>query len=119
MITALCNIYIGSEEKQALFKETFPLVYKISDNWLIYIRGKFSKQVISFIKKEFKDYASNVTFFNNLDDSNWAKSTTEMLKKSQYDYIYIFLEDHFLLKPINHFQKVVLSMQKILLFLII
>ena len=35
-----------------------------------------------------------------------------MLQDSRHEYIYVFLEDHFLLKPITHFQKVVKDMKK-------
>ena len=106
MITAICNIYINSKEKEDIFKETFPQVYKISNNWLIYIRGSRSQEIITFIKS-FKTSKQNCIFFKNLYDNDWAKSTMEMLKKSKYKYVYTFLEDHFLQKPIRHFQNVI------------
>lgn len=112
MVTALCNVYINSEGKFALFKDNFSKVYPISDNWLVYIRGKYRKQVVVYIKKEFKDYKNNVIFFNNLFDGNWAKSTSEMIKKSRYDYIYVFLEDHFLQTPLKHFKDVLNNMKE-------
>ncbi|MBA4317330.1 MAG: hypothetical protein C0412_02915 [Flavobacterium sp.] len=109
MVSAICNIYINSQEKFELFKETFPLVYSISDNWLVYIRGKFRKNVIAFIKSQ-KNAKQNCVFFNNLFKDDWAKSTRQMLEKSRYDTIYVFLEDHFLLKPISHFKSVIYDM---------
>lgn len=112
MITALCNIFINSEDKLNLFKETFPLVYKISDNWLVYIRGKYRKKVIAFIKRECPDYQKNIIFFNNLFENNWAMSSAKMIEKSKYDYIYVFLEDHFLMRPLKHFGQVLHSMKK-------
>lgn len=112
MVTALCNVFINSPEKLDLFKDSFSLVYKISDNWLIYIRGGYRKQVVAYIKKEFADYKKNVIFFDNLFENNWAKSTSQILEKSKYDYIYVFLEDHFLLRSIKHFKQVINSMEK-------
>lgn len=109
MITAICNIFINSEIKLNLFKETFPLVYPVSDNWLINIRGKFKNEIINFIKNQ-KKSKENCIFFENLYDNNWAKSTKEMLKQSKYKYVYIFLEDHFLLKKIHHFKNVIRDM---------
>ena len=109
MISAICNIYINSQEKFELFKETFPLTYSISDNWLIYIRGKYSKNVVAFIRYN-KNAKQNCMFFNNLYDNDWAKSTRKMLGKAKYEYVYIFLEDHFLLKPISHFKSVIRDM---------
>lgn len=110
MVTALCNIFINSEEKFKLFKDTFPLVYDISDNWLIYIRGKYRKSVITFIKG-FNNARYNCIIFRNLYEDNWARSTKKMLSRSKHDYIYIFLEDHFLMKPIGHFKKVIIDMK--------
>ena len=112
MVTAICNIYINSEAKLGLFKETFPFVYPISDNWLVYIRGKFKQEAIEHIRSSFNDVEDRCIFFESLYDDDWAKSTTRMLEKSKYDYIYVFLEDHFLLKPIDHFKKVIRDMIK-------
>ncbi len=110
MITGLCNIYINTNSKCSLFKETFPLVYEASDNWLINIRGKFQKEIIDYIKHNFLDCEEKCIFFSSLDESNWSKSTYTMLKQSRYDYVYVFLEDHFLLKPIEHFKNVIKDM---------
>jgi len=110
MVTAICNVFINSDLKLKLFKETFPLVYAISDNWLINIRGKFHKDVVKYIKETFEDHERHCIFFSGLDDGNWAKSTCKMLENSKYDYIYVFLEDHFLLKPLDHFRNVIRDM---------
>ena len=110
MVTAICNIFINSEFKLKLFKETFPRVYGISDNWLIYIRGKHSQDVVRYIQNTFPDHERNCRFFSNLHDDNWAKSTAEMLKQSKYEYVYTFLEDHFLMKPLEHFKDVIRDM---------
>ncbi len=112
MVTAVCNIYINSEFKLGLFKETFSRVYAVSDNWLVNIRGKYREDVVTYIKENFSDSTGNCTFFFNLYDDNWAKSTYEMLQKSKYEHIYIFLEDHFLLKSLDDFRNVVSDMSK-------
>lgn len=110
MVTAVCNIYINSEEKFGLFKETFPLVYLISDNWLIYIRGKFKNEVVEYIETNFSGISNNCVFFDNLYINDWARSTRMMLKSSKYQYVYVFLEDHFLQTSINHFRSVLAEM---------
>lgn len=109
MVTAVCNVYINSDHKFEKFRETFPSVYDVSDNWLIYIRGKFSPEVNQFIKK-LHDHEKRCTFFIGLYDNDWAKSTRHMLQQSRYDYVYIFLEDHFLLPPLTHFKSVLTDM---------
>ena len=112
MVTAVCNVFINSEFKLGLFKETFPRVYAISDNWLINIRGKYREDVTAYIKENFSDSAENCKFFFNLYDDDWAKSTHEMLQKSKYEHIYIFLEDHFLLKSLEDFRNIASDMSK-------
>jgi hypothetical protein len=110
MITGVCNIYINSGFKLCLFKETFPLVYPVTDNWLIYIRGKYSNEAIAYIKGSLENTETNCVFFNALDDGDWAGSTGRMMGFAKYDYVYVFLEDHFLLKPLEHFKDVIRDM---------
>jgi hypothetical protein len=112
VITAICNIYINSEKKLELFKETFPSVYPVSDNWLLNIRGKNRNEAIDFISTSFSDAEANCIFYTNLDRNNWARATSTMLQDSRYEYIYVFLEDHFLLKPLTHFQNVIEDMKE-------
>lgn len=110
MVTALCNVFINSEHKLAKFKETYPLVYEISDNWLVNIRGRFRKDVEEYIKETFASTEKNVRFFSGLPDQDWAESTREIIKHAKYPYIYIYLEDHFLLKPLDQFREVIKEM---------
>src|SRR3989344_5976526 len=106
MITVFCNVYINSLEKLSLFKDTFKNVFPISDNWLINIRGKYKDQVIKQIKK-IPGNNRQCTFFQNLNDDDWAESAREMIKDAKYDHIYIYLEDHFLQQPLSHFRNVI------------
>lgn len=112
MVTVICNVFINSNEKFDLFKQTFPRVYDISDNWLINIRGKYRDDILKYIKTDYVNVEKNCIFFSGLDSRDWAKSTQKMLEKSKYDYVYVFLEDHFLLKPLDYFRKVILDMRK-------
>ncbi|MDA1169094.1 MAG: hypothetical protein O3A36_02040 [bacterium] len=113
MVTAICNVFIDSEFKLELFKETFQRVYGVSDNWLVYIRGKYSEDVVKYIQEAFPDYEKNCIFFSGLYSNNWVRSTTEMLKSSRYEYVYTFLEDHILMKPLGHFKNVIQEMSKL------
>lgn len=110
MLTAVCNVFINSDLKFELFKQTFPRVYGISDNWLVNIRGKHREAVLEYIRENFDDSTKNCIFFSSLYDDNWAKSTEKMLEYSKYGCVYIFLEDHFLLKPLDHFKDVIQDM---------
>lgn len=111
MITGICNIYLDSQKKLELFKETFPRVYSVSDNWLVNIRGKNRKEATEFIIESFADADTNCIFYTNLDEHNWASATSTMLLGSRQEFIYVYLEDHFLLKPITHFQNVIQNMK--------
>jgi hypothetical protein len=105
MITALCNVYINSPLKLKLFKDTFPSVYEVSDNWLIYFRGRFRKDAEIFVKN--LDTQSHTVIFEDLNDGSWASSVKEMLKYSRYNYIYIYIEDHFLVESLDIFKEVI------------
>ncbi len=110
MITALCNVFIHSKSKLELFKETFSRVYGISDNWLINIRGKYRGDVLKYIQETFDNVERNCIFFSGLNENDWAKSTRKMFENSKYEYVYVFLEDHFLLKSLDHFRDVIQDM---------
>ena len=105
MITALCNIYINSELKLELFKDTFPSVYGVSDNWLMYFRGKYKKEAEIFVKN--LDINKHVIIFEKLNDESWGLSVKEMLKYSKYNHIYIYIEDHFLVESLELFKEVI------------
>lgn len=105
MVTALCNVYINSDLKLRLFKETFPSVYRVSDNWLIYFRGKYKKEAELFVKQ--LDTSNYVIIFEKLNDRSWGLSVNEMLKYSKYNYIYIYIEDHFLVESLVFFKEVI------------
>jgi len=113
MLTALCNIYLNSSGALEKFQESFPLVYEISDNWLINIRGKEHDAAIAFIKKTFPNSEATCTIFSGLDDTQWAASTTLMLKSARYEYLYVYLEDHFLMKPLSQMREVIKEMMKL------
>lgn len=108
-ITALCNIYINSESKLHYFQQTFPQVYEISDDWLVYIRGKYRDEVTAFIKK-LPNSSSHCTFYSGLDDRQWAKSTQKILKDARYEHVYIYSEDHFLMRSLSQFKAVIKDM---------
>lgn len=110
MVTAVCNIFVNSDFKFELFKQTFPRVFDVSDNWLINIRGKYREDVLKYIRENFDASGKHCVFFSGLDSDDWAKSTRKMLEGSKYDYVYVFLEDHFLLKPIDRFKEVIRDM---------
>ena len=94
MWTVLCNIYIDTEEKYILFKKNFTDLYLISNNWLVYIRGSYQIELYSFIRK--MDENKNVKLFYGLNNNSWGTSTKEIIKYSKYEYLFIFIEDHFL-----------------------
>jgi hypothetical protein len=112
MITGICNIYLDSQKKLELFKETFPRVYSVSDNWLVNIRGKNRKEATEFIIESFADADTNCIFYTNLDEYNWASATSTMLLDSRQEFIYVYLEDHLLLKPLEHFKQVIQDMKE-------
>jgi hypothetical protein len=62
------------------------------------------------MKETYKNKPENITFFENLYDENWFKSTKEMLKKANYDYIYLYWEDHFLVNTVEYFKDVINDM---------
>jgi len=111
MVTALCNIFLNSEEKFKVFKETFPLVFPVSDNWLVYIRGKFREQAINFVKTIAGNSTDHCIFFTNLDDKYWAKNTLKMLEQAKYSTLFIYIEDHLLINSVEYLKNSIADMQ--------
>lgn len=105
-VSGLCNVFINSEEKHRIFKESFPRIYPVSDNWVVYIRGQFGSDIVKFIKT-LPHADTHCTFFYDLDTTSWVNSTSEMIKVVRYTMIYFFLEDHFLLKSLDHLRAVI------------
>jgi hypothetical protein len=112
MLTAICNIYLNSEIKYKLFAETFLRVYPVSDNWLIYIRGKFKDQAYKYIQDTCPLANKNCTFFYDLIDNHWPKSVLIMLEKARYKTVYVYLEDHFLMRTVADFHDVIRDMER-------
>lgn len=112
MITGICNIYINTQIKLDIFQESFPEVFSLSDNWLIYIRWKFRSEAISFINEKFKNTPDNFEIFQNLYDSDWIKSTSKMLEKANHSYVFLYWEDHFLVNRVEKIKSIVEEMEK-------
>lgn len=111
MTTALCNIFLNSEEKLNVFKETFPCVFLVSDNWLIYIRGKFREQATDFVKTIAGNNIDHCIFFNGLDNTNWGKNTLKMLEQAKYPTLFIYIEDHLLINSLEYFKNSIADME--------
>ena len=107
MITALCNVFIDSPDKLNLFKESLLRVGKASDEWLVYVRGRYSVEAVKYARDVIKKNNGVIIVFNNLSEDHWAKSSLKMLEKASHEYVYVFLEDHLLLRSVNKFKGVV------------
>ena len=103
MITVLANMQINSEQRLSRLKHSFLSFDTIGDNWIINIRGIKRKQAVSFLKRRLKNRG---IFFTLLDDDRgWSTNCLTMLKKSKYDHVLLWVEDHTNLQPQSVLKK--------------
>jgi hypothetical protein len=110
MLTILANLKIDSPVKVQHLVASFLSFNKISDNWLINIRGSYRKETIKFLKSKLGNKMINFELLN--DKKGWSKNSLEMLKTARNDYILIWNEDHLNVSPQSVYKKVVLEMEK-------
>ncbi len=92
MLSILANFKIDSKEKLLHLKKSFYSFHKISDNWVINIRGKYRKDAMNFLKTELK---SKLFLFDLLNDAKgWSVNTLQMLASVKHNYVLLWNEDH-------------------------
>ncbi len=92
MITIFGNLRINDPEKLQHLKDSFLSFNKISDNWVLNIRGNKRKEAISFLKKHL---GKKATFFNIIDESRgWSHNALKMIGSINCPYVLLWNEDH-------------------------
>jgi len=91
MIALFINLKIDKKEKLDLFKVTLSDIHHLFSECHIKIRGKLANDCIIFIKKLFPDC---VKFYQELQETDWVKSTLVMIKNVKSRSIFFYLEDH-------------------------
>lgn len=110
MLTIFANIRINSPKRLQHMKDSFLSFGKISDDWLVNVRGKYRVEAINFLKKKL---GNKMTRFDLLEDSRgWMINSLDMLRKAKYDYVLIWNEDHLNLAPQNIYPKIIKEMEK-------
>ncbi len=110
MLTILGNLKINSPDKLQHLKDSFKSFDKVSDNWLINVRGPYRDQAIEYLKKQL---GPRMILFQLLNDANgWINNALEMIQKAKHNYILIWNEDHLNLAPQTIYKNLVQEMQK-------
>jgi len=110
MLTIFGNIKINDQFRLRHFKDSFKSFNKISDEWIINIRGERRKEAMQFLKKSL---GSKLVLFDLTDDSRgWSVNALEMIKKVSNEYVFIWNEDHINLASQNNYKHIMQELKK-------
>ena len=109
MTALFVNLKIDKKEKFDLFKVTISDIEGLFEECHIKIRGKFSKDCVTFAKELF---SSRANFYQEFQEKDWTSATLQMLKNVQSRSIFFYLEDHKLTTNKNNLSKVLQEFDK-------
>ena len=94
----LINIRINDAEKFELFSKTFSDICKLFDEIHIKIRGSLSASCLEYVKLVNADLSCTPIYYQNLSDDDWVNCTLQMLNKVKSRSVFLYFEDHVLLR---------------------
>jgi hypothetical protein len=95
MPALLVNILINDLEKFELFKKTSSDIFKLFDEIHIKFRGKFTTSCLEYVDNNLE---CTPRHYQGLGDYDWVDSTLHMVKNIKSRSIFLYFEDHILLK---------------------
>lgn len=107
-LSIFANIRISSKERLQHLKDSFFSFQKISDNWVINVRGSYRKPAIKFLKRHLRN---KLVLFELLDDKRgWMTNSLEMIKEVKNDYLLNWNEDHVNIAPQSEYKDIIKEM---------
>lgn len=104
-LTLFANFFIDTEERFFRMKDSFISFYKIEPaRWVINIRGRYKQEAAEFLKNNVKEELK-LTFKHSQE--GWFHDTSELLNEITTDYIFIWVEDHINIAPIEYLNAVI------------
>ena len=96
MFSVFANFKIDTDRRFKALKISFNSINdKKIDNWVINIRGKYTKQTKKFLLKNCK---SKIDIFNIETSKGWMHDSKKILKYIKSNYVLFWIEDHICLK---------------------
>ena len=98
------NFFINSEEKFIRMKDSFFSFEKISPHkWVVNVRGKFSKEVVCFLKSKLK----RKLVISTLNSKNgWFHDTRNLMQHIESDYVLFWIEDHINIADVKVYKNI-------------
>ena len=107
-LTIFANFRINDEERFLRMQDSFNSFKNIkAQNWIINVRGNYSKNVMDFIKNKIGDKAM---LFNNESGNGWFYDSRELLEHIKSDFVMIWIEDHKNLQKVSVLNSIVNEM---------
>jgi hypothetical protein len=104
-ITVFANFYIDTEERFLRLKDSFfSLNHQSISQWVINIRGKYSKDVLSFLRSELGQLLSASELNTN---DGWMRDSLKVVDKVQNQYLFFWIEDHLFIKSGDEFKNLI------------
>lgn len=102
MITLFINIQINTREKLSNFKNTVKLLVEHFTVCLIKVRGSYAAEALDYFNSI---YEGDVKSYQGLPENDWVATTKMMLGDVRTRSVFLYFEDHRLLKDGNAFKN--------------
>lgn len=104
-ITVFANFYIDTEERFLRLKDSFfSLNHPSISQWVINIRGRYSQDVVSFLRSELGQLLCASELNTN---DGWMRDSLKVVDQVQNQYLFFWIEDHLFIKSTHEFKSLI------------
>ena len=95
-------IFLDNFDRLSTFKDTYTDIHDLFEEKHLKIRGAYSNEAIKYIEK----ISTNFNTYQGLPNNDWLYAFSKMVDNVKSSSIFIYLEDHKLIKSKEYFKKI-------------